>query len=96
MTDVNKVLGSVRKMCEQGNRVVFDDAGSFILNKKSGVVTPIEKRGATYGFDIWIQAPDTQEDPMQVDSFTEGQGSSSSSAQVHQAGDTFSTFLRHL
>ena len=30
IADVKKALGSVRRMCEAGNKVVFDDEGSYI------------------------------------------------------------------
>ena len=42
--DVTKTLGSVRRMCEAGNRVIFDDDGSMIINKRTGQVTQIEKK----------------------------------------------------
>ena len=34
---VTKPLGSVSRICAAGHTVVFDDEGSFILNKQSGV-----------------------------------------------------------
>ena len=36
---VTKPLGSVSRICAAGRTVVFDDEGSFILNKQSGVKT---------------------------------------------------------
>ena len=36
--DVTKALGSVSNICSNGNRVVFDDDGSFIENKQAGEI----------------------------------------------------------
>ena len=36
---VNKTLMSVSKIASKGNRVVFDDAGSYIEDKKTGEIT---------------------------------------------------------
>ena len=88
VTDVRKIFASVREMCTQGNRVVFDDDGSFVLNKKSGIVTPLEKRSGTYAFDRWIQV---QENQMDVDAFIQ-EGGASSSKSGQQAGDAFECF----
>ena len=43
--DVNGPLVSVRTMCTQGNRVVFDEDGSYIEQKDNGVGTKIR--------DVW-------------------------------------------
>jgi len=54
---VKKALGSVRKMCAAGNRVVFEDIseteGGYVENKISGARIPIKKEGGTYGVSIW-------------------------------------------
>jgi len=54
---VKKPLGSVRKMCEAGNRVVFEDIsetqGGYVENKATGTRIPINKEGGTYGVPIW-------------------------------------------
>ena len=54
IADVKKPLGSVRKICEAGNRVVFDEAGSYIEHKVSGNRTPIAKEGSVYTVSMWI------------------------------------------
>ena len=41
--DVIKALGSVRRMCVAGNRVVFDDDGSCVENKEAGERTALTK-----------------------------------------------------
>ena len=54
---VKKPLGSVRKMCAAGNRVVFEDLsetqGGYVENKTTGDRIPIDKEGGTYGVTIW-------------------------------------------
>jgi len=54
---VKKPLGSVRKMCAAGNRVVFEDIsaveGGYVENKNTGARIPIRKEGGTYGVSIW-------------------------------------------
>ena len=54
VAEVTKPLGSVRAMVKAGNKVVFDDGGSYILNKATGVKTNMEDRNGAYVFDIWI------------------------------------------
>ena len=53
---VKKALGSVRKMCEAGNRVVFEDfsdwQGGYVENKRTGARIPISKEGGTYEVTI--------------------------------------------
>ena len=54
VAEVTKPLGSVRAFVKAGNRVVFDNGGSFIQNKATGVKTAIEDRNGAYVFDLWI------------------------------------------
>ena len=55
VVDVTKVLASVRRMCECGNKVVFDSEGSYVLNKQTGSKTPIELRRGAYVIDMWVK-----------------------------------------
>ena len=59
---VTKPLGSVRAMLKAGNRVVFDEGDSFIVNKATGVKTVIEDRNGAFVFDIWIPRGNRQQD----------------------------------
>ena len=54
VVDVTKVLASVRRMCECGNKVVFDNEGSYVLNKQTRSNTPIELRKGAYVIDMWV------------------------------------------
>ena len=72
---VNKVLASVGRTCEAGNKVVFDDEeGSYIMNKKTGNITKLEKRNGAYKFNLMI--------PKELSS-VENASSSNSSASVN-------------
>ena len=54
VAEVTKPLGSVRAFVRAGNRVVFDNGGSYIQNKATGIKTVIEDRNGAYVFDLWI------------------------------------------
>ena len=55
VTDVTQVLASVARMCESGNRVVFDEEGSYIECKATKERTPIQKRNGVYVVDMWVK-----------------------------------------
>ena len=46
-------LGSGRKMCEAGNRLVFDDHGSYVENNDTGERTALTKDKGSYIFTVW-------------------------------------------
>ena len=48
VTDCKKPLASVAKIIEKGNRVVFDEEGSFILNKATGKKIKLERERGTF------------------------------------------------
>ena len=56
---VHKCLTAAAEVCAQGNRIVLDDDGSFILSKKTGETTPIHKKGSTYVTRVRVLRPDT-------------------------------------
>ena len=58
---VNKTLMSVSKMTAQGNRVVFDDDGSYIEDKSSGDVTWMKQVGGMYMLKMWVSRKTTKE-----------------------------------
>jgi len=53
--DVNKALLSVAKTVKAGNRVVFDDAGSYIEDKQTGERMYLEERAGMYMLKLWVQ-----------------------------------------
>ena len=58
MVGVTKPLLAVRKMCAAGNRVVFDDDGSYIEDKGTGGKTAISKENGTYAVRVWVMVPE--------------------------------------
>ena len=60
IADVKKALGSVRRMCEAGNKVVFDDDGSYIENKGTGERVALVKERGSYVLSLWV--PKVQRD----------------------------------
>ena len=49
-----KALGSVSKICSNGNRVVFDDEGSYIQNKVTGEKLWLEQKDGVYVLDMHV------------------------------------------
>ena len=54
---VTKPLGSVKKICQAGHTVVFDDEGSFIMNKNTGEVTGLRAEDGNFMLAAWIPPP---------------------------------------
>ena len=71
VADVTKVLASVAKMVECGNTVVFDENESYVMHKRTGVKTPIEKRNGMFVIDMWVKRP---RDAMNVEEDSNEQG----------------------
>ena len=56
--DVNRGLLCVRKITRSGNRVVFDNDGSYIENKTTGEVTRLKDDGEMYELTMWVKRKD--------------------------------------
>ena len=56
--DVNRGLFSVRKITRSGNRVVFDNEGSYIEIKTTGEVARLKDDGGMYGLTMWVKRKD--------------------------------------
>ena len=54
---VSKPLGSVKRMCSSGHRVVFDDEGSYIQNKATGELNWLREENGNYILDVWVIPP---------------------------------------
>ena len=50
---VNKTLMSVSKVASKGNRVVFDDDGSYIECKATGEKSSLQQSGGMYYLKLW-------------------------------------------
>ena len=59
--EVNKALLGVKKMTAAGNRVVFDQDGSYIEDKRSGERMWLAEEDGMYMLTMWVnrenQAP---------------------------------------
>ena len=62
VTDVDDALLSVSKVVKAGNRVVFDEDGSYIEHKTSGEVTPLLEQRGLYKLKMWV--PKDQSGPF--------------------------------
>jgi hypothetical protein len=51
---VKKTLGSVRRICEAGNRVVCDEDGSYVENKSNGERTALIEERGSYVLTLWV------------------------------------------
>ena len=52
---VHQPLLSVKGMCRSGHRVVFDEDGSFIENKRTLERLKIEEVDGEYVLDMWVK-----------------------------------------
>ena len=51
---VDRPLGSVKRMCQAGHRVVFDSDGSYVLNKTTKEVNWLREENGNYMLDMWV------------------------------------------
>ena len=58
---VNKNLMSVSKITAQGNRVIFDDDGSYIEDKVSGEKTWMHQVQGMYMLKMWVSRKNTRD-----------------------------------
>ena len=56
--DVTRTLGSVYRMNEGGNVVVFDGKSSYMVNNKSRKITPIVQENGQYAMYVWVKDDD--------------------------------------
>ena len=67
---VSKPLASVKKICQAGHTVVFDESGSYVVNKASGEVNWLREDDGNYMLDAWVPPMDSSAEsfPRQPDS----------------------------
>ena len=51
---VDRPLGSVKRMCNSGHMVVFDEEGSYVYNKTSGELNWLREENGNYMLDTWV------------------------------------------
>ena len=57
VAEVNKALLSVSKVVKAGNKVVFDEEGSFIEDKKTGERMWMKEEAGMYMLKMWVRNP---------------------------------------
>lgn len=53
--EVNKALLSVSKMVRAGNRVVFEEEGSYVEDRTSGERMYMNEVGGMYMLKLWVK-----------------------------------------
>ena len=51
---VHRPLMSVKKICRNGHRVVFDEEGSYVENKTTGERIKVSEEDGEYVLDMWV------------------------------------------
>ena len=51
---VAKPLGSVKRICQAGHYVIFDEDGSYIVNKVTSELNWLREQSGNYMLDVWI------------------------------------------
>ena len=54
MVEVMRPLNSVRQVCKQGNRVIFEYNGGWIQNLQTGNCTAFGVEDNIYTMDLWL------------------------------------------
>ena len=54
---VAKPLGSVKRICQAGHYVIFDEDGSYIVNKATGESNWLMEQNGNYMLDVWVPPP---------------------------------------
>ena len=67
VADITTALTAPRALHKSGHMTIFDGPDSFVLNKLTGEVTPIDDDGTSYNFDLWICPPEEVEAMQQRD-----------------------------
>ena len=50
----SRPLGSVKRICQSGHRVTFDEDDSFIENKMTGEINWLREDNGNYIMDLWV------------------------------------------
>ena len=68
---VHKPLSAVSDICRKGNRVVFDDDGSYVQNKTTGDWTPIRRKKGVYVMTVWVMPSNGRKSNATLDTVEE-------------------------
>ena len=59
--EVSRPLASVKRICDAGHTVVFDETGSFMYNKRTGEVNHFREDSGNYIMDVWVPPVEEQD-----------------------------------
>ena len=62
-------MGSVERICDAGNTVVFSKHGGYIMSENSGKKTEMKRERGMYTLTMWVQKkarPDNKRDDKLV------------------------------
>ena len=62
VTDCKKPLASVARIVDQGNKVVFDEGESYILNKKTGEKIMLERERGTFVMTVEFEVNEERDE----------------------------------
>ena len=57
VAEVKRNLASAMRIVNAGNRIVLDDEGSYIEDKKSGRKIKVKMEKGEFEFEIWVPKP---------------------------------------
>ena len=57
IAEVKRNLASAMKIVKAGNRIVLDEAGSYIEDKKTGRAIQVQTENGDFQFEIWVPKP---------------------------------------
>ena len=61
VAEVTRPLASVKRICEAGHAVVFDESGSFMYNKSTGEINYFREDAGNYIMDVWVPPIETED-----------------------------------
>ena len=67
---VDRALGSVKRMCQSGHRVVFGEEGSYVMNKHTGEINALREEDGNYVMDTWVMPWGEYQQAIQQTGFT--------------------------
>ena len=66
VADVKKTLAAAIQLNYAGNKVILDGDESYIENKASGEIIPLQVVNGEYVFDLWVQAAAPEQVPVKI------------------------------
>ena len=61
MAEVSRPLAAVKRICEAGHIVVFDDEDSYMCNQTTHEINFFREESCNFLFDVWVVPNDGQD-----------------------------------